>query len=88
MDYTQQYKIWTEKADKAYLKELKALSGDDKELKERFSMPLAFGTAGMRGVLGMGIGNMNVYTVARATKGLAEYIKSEEAQKRDRKSVV
>ncbi|MCI8325865.1 MAG: phospho-sugar mutase [Clostridia bacterium] len=82
MDYTQQYKIWTEKADKAYLKELKALSGDDKELKERFSMPLAFGTAGMRGVLGMGIGNMNVYTVARATKGLAEYIKSEEAQKR------
>ncbi|MDE6550023.1 MAG: phospho-sugar mutase [Clostridia bacterium] len=82
MDYTQQYKIWTKKADKAYAQELKSLAKDDKELKERFSMPLAFGTAGMRGVLGMGIGNMNVYTVARASLGLATYIKAEGAQAR------
>ena len=78
MDYLEQYKIWKDNAAKDYIKELNLLKGNDKELKERFSIPLAFGTAGMRGILGMGIANMNEYTVARASLGLAKYVNSED----------
>lgn len=56
--------------------ELKELSGNEKELEYRFGAELEFGTAGMRGVIGYGTNMMNVYTVKRATKGLAEYIKT------------
>ncbi len=56
--------------------ELKDLSGNEKELEYRFGAELEFGTAGMRGVIGYGTNMMNVYTVKRATKGLAEYIKN------------
>ncbi len=74
MGFIDRYNEWLNcseltKAEKARLKEM-----TDDERKEAFSLPLEFGTAGMRGVLDMGVGRMNVYTVARATKGLADWI--------------
>ncbi|MBE6582992.1 MAG: phospho-sugar mutase [Ruminococcaceae bacterium] len=54
--------------------ELKALADNEEELKLRFSAPLSFGTAGLRGTMAAGIGKMNVHTVAQATKGLSDYI--------------
>ena len=84
MDYMDSYKHWLECVDAEEKAELMAIADDDKELKERFTLPLAFGTAGMRGVLGMGTFRMNEYTVARATQGLADYVRSsgEEAMRR------
>ena len=74
MDYRQTYEKWVECVSGDEKKELLAIADDDKEIKERFTLPLAFGTAGMRGTIALGISNMNVYTVARATKGLADYV--------------
>ena len=54
--------------------ELHAIADDDKEIKERFYRELEFGTAGLRGVIGMGTNRMNKYTVGKATQGLANYI--------------
>lgn len=76
MDFRQNYNYWKENVDKQYLAELDGIADDEKEIKERFTLPLAFGTAGMRGTIAMGISNMNVYTVARASLGLGQYIKS------------
>ena len=56
------------------LNELKAIENDDKQIEYRFGAELAFGTAGMRGIIGYGTNMMNIYTVRRATKGLADYI--------------
>ena len=56
--------------------ELQSIKNDDKEIEYRFAKDLEFGTAGMRGLLGMGTNMLNVYTVKRATQALAEYIKS------------
>jgi hypothetical protein len=55
-------------------KELKAIAGNDEEIKERFYKDLEFGTAGLRGIIGMGTNRMNKYTVTKATQGLANYI--------------
>ena len=74
MDYRKNYAEWLENCDEDGKKELLAIRDDEKEIKERFTLPLAFGTAGMRGTIALGISNMNVYTVARATKGLADYV--------------
>ena len=60
--------------DEATKEELRAISGDENEIKERFYMDLEFGTAGLRGVIGAGINRMNIYVVRRATQGLANYI--------------
>ncbi|MBQ3665988.1 MAG: phospho-sugar mutase [Lachnospiraceae bacterium] len=60
--------------DEETKKELMALSEDENEIKERFYKELEFGTAGLRGVIGAGINRMNIYTVRRATQGLANYI--------------
>ncbi len=57
--------------------ELRAVADNEEELKLRFSAPLSFGTGGLRGTMAAGIGKMNVHTVAQATKGLAEYIRSQ-----------
>lgn len=54
--------------------ELRAIAGNEEEIKERFYMDLEFGTAGLRGVIGAGINRMNIYVVRRATQGLANYI--------------
>ncbi len=56
--------------------ELKSLEGNEKEIEYRFGGELEFGTAGMRGIIGYGQNVMNVHTVMRATKGLAEFIKT------------
>ena len=58
-------------------KELFAIRNDQKEIEYRFGKTLEFGTAGMRGILGMGTNMMNVFTVKQATQGLADYIKKE-----------
>ncbi|MBO4472468.1 MAG: phospho-sugar mutase, partial [Clostridia bacterium] len=79
MDYIESYKHWLDCVTPAEKAELEALKGDDKELRERFTLPLAFGTAGMRGVLGLGTFRMNEYAVARATQGLADYIREQGA---------
>ena len=78
--YLENYKHWTEHVTSAERAELDVLAADDKELRERFSLPLAFGTAGMRGTIGLGTFKMNVYTVARATAGLADYITEQGAE--------
>ena len=74
--YKENYKQWLDKVSEEQRQELIAIANDEKEIKERFTLPLAFGTAGMRGTICMGISNMNEYTVARATKGLSDYINS------------
>jgi len=56
------------------VEELQAIRDDEKAIEYRFGAELKFGTAGMRGIIGMGTNMMNVYTVKRATKGLADYI--------------
>ncbi|MGN0771494.1 MAG: phospho-sugar mutase [Christensenellales bacterium] len=76
MDYLKNYQYWKSNVAQEYGAEMETIGSDDKEMKERFTLPLAFGTAGMRGTIGMGISNMNVYTVARASLGLAQYILS------------
>ena len=88
MDFVTNYKTWIEKCDAKEREELLALEGDEKEIKERFTLPLAFGTAGMRGIIALGISNMNVYTVARATKGLADYVNGLGAAEAERGVVV
>jgi len=72
------YRTWlaSDKVSEEMKKELIAIEGNEEELKLRFSAPLSFGTAGLRGVMAAGIGNMNVYTVGQATQGLADYIKA------------
>jgi len=78
--YLENYKHWYENVTAEERAELDAIAADDKELRERFSLPLAFGTAGMRGTIGLGTFKMNPYTVARATAGLADYITEQGAE--------
>ncbi len=73
-DYKEQYGYWCEEADATTQAELAAIANDDNEIKERFYKDLEFGTAGLRGILGAGSNRMNVYTVRRATQGLASYV--------------
>lgn len=88
MDYKKTYDAWVENCNDEEKKELLAIADDEKEIKERFTLPLAFGTAGMRGTIALGISNMNVYTVARATKGLADYVNGLGAAEAERGVVV
>ena len=77
MDYKEIYEEWLSNPyfDEDTKKELQAIKDDDQEIKERFSMDLEFGTAGLRGIIGAGVNRMNIYVVRRATQGLANYIK-------------
>ena len=70
------YKIWSEKAvlDPDLQAELKACEGKEDEILDRFYRNLEFGTGGLRGVIGAGTNRMNIYTVAQATQGLADYL--------------
>lgn len=75
MDYLSEYERWLVQAQDAELQaELKGIAGKDAEIQERFCAELEFGTAGLRGILGAGPARMNIYTVRRATQGLAAYI--------------
>ena len=82
MGYKDQYKYWCEDEyfDKATKDELLAIADDDAEIQDRFYKDLAFGTGGLRGVIGAGTNRMNIYTVRRATQGLANYIIKQGAQ--------
>lgn len=70
------YKLWREKAvlDKDLQDELISVEGNEDEILDRFYKNLEFGTGGLRGVIGAGTNRMNVYTVAQATQGLADYL--------------
>ncbi len=76
MDYKKLYEEWLTSPcfDDATKAELKAIADDENEIKERFYTELEFGTAGLRGVIGAGLNRMNIYTVRKATQGLANYI--------------
>lgn len=75
MDYQKEYRRWLTKADMdpALLEELRAM--DEKQQEDAFYRDLSFGTGGLRGVIGAGTNRMNIYTVAKATQGLANYLK-------------
>lgn len=77
MGYKEMYESWLANPyfDEATKAELKGIAGNEKEIEDRFYMELEFGTAGLRGVIGAGTNRMNIYTVRKATQGLANYIK-------------
>lgn len=87
MDYKKLYEAWLADPyfDEATKKELESIKEDENEIKERFYTELEFGTAGLRGIIGAGINRMNVYTVRKATQGLANYINK---QGKESKNVV
>ena len=74
----EQYKLWCEKAtiDPDLVAELKAIQGNEEAISDAFYKDLEFGTGGLRGVIGAGTNRMNVYTVGKATQGLADYVNS------------
>ena len=76
MDYLEKYEEWCNNPvfDENTRKELVALKGNDQEIKERFYKDLEFGTGGLRGIIGAGTNRMNIYTVGKATQGLANAI--------------
>ena len=75
MNYKETYESWLSWADEDTKKELSALT-DEKDIEDRFYQDLEFGTAGLRGIMGAGTNRMNRYTVAKATAGLASYLKA------------
>ena len=77
--YMDDYKRWLEAdlEDAALKAELEAITGNEEEIKDRFAVSLAFGTAGLRGVLGAGTNRMNIYVVRQATQGLANWVKTQ-----------
>ena len=82
-DIQKMYDLWLEKAtaDPDLKAELESVSGDEDGKNDRFYRNLEFGTGGLRGVIGAGTNRMNVYTVKKATQGLAEYILSNDVAK-------
>ena len=76
MNYMEEYKRWCEDPafDEETKKELLSIKDNEEEIKDRFYKELEFGTAGLRGVIGMGTNRMNKYTVGKATQGLANFI--------------
>lgn len=76
MGYMEEYKFWLEDDyfDRDTKKELEAIKDNAAEIEERFYKELEFGTGGMRGVIGAGTNRMNIYTVRKATQGLANFI--------------
>ncbi len=82
------FDVWYNSVSEAERQELDAIKNNPEEINDRFAAPLAFGTAGMRGVVGLGTYRMNVYTVARATAGLAAFINSVGKDKAERGVVI
>lgn len=75
-DYNFMYEYWLKNAtkDPDLIEELESIRGKDDEILDRFYRSLEFGTGGLRGVIGAGTNRMNIYTVAQATQGLANYL--------------
>ena len=84
MNYMETYQSWLTSAyiDEETKKELRQIEGNEKEIEDRFYKDLEFGTGGLRGVIGAGTNRLNVYTVRKATQGLANFIISEGGQDR------
>ena len=77
--YNEEYQRWlaADLQDADLSPELRKIQGNDEEIKDRFAVALQFGTAGLRGVLGAGTNRMNIYVVAQATQGLANWVKTQ-----------
>ena len=77
MDYRERYEIWMNNVpkDDPLRPQLEALAQDEADMAERFSQDMVFGTAGLRGITGVGTNCMNMYTVGRATRGIVDYIR-------------
>ena len=84
MTAREQYEFWCTAPyfDEHTKEELKAIEGEEKEIEDRFYKELAFGTGGLRGVIGAGTNRMNIYTVRKATQGLANYIIKQQGEKK------
>ena len=84
MDYKKVYEEWLNSPyfDEETKAELRGIARDENEIRERFYAELEFGTAGLRGIIGAGTNRMNVYTVRKATQGLANYIAKVNGQSR------
>lgn len=83
LDYKKEFERW-KKADLLDFdlgRELELISGNEEEIKEHFGRALEFGTAGIRGTLGVGTNRMNLFVVRQATEGLARYILEEGLEK-------
>lgn len=80
-DYRTDYERWLNSSvlSDEEKQELRSIAGDEKEIEERFYRELEFGTAGMRGILGIGKNRMNIYNVRRAAQGVARYVEKENA---------
>ena len=76
MAYEELYKLWLSRAgeDPDLITELNGIAGDESGITDRFYRDLEFGTGGLRGVIGAGTNRMNIYTIRRATQGLADYL--------------
>lgn len=84
MEARKTYEFWLENAyfDEDTKEELRGIAGDETEIEERFYKELEFGTGGLRGIIGAGTNRMNIYTVRKATQGLANFILKEHAQRK------
>lgn len=84
MEYLEKYQDWYNNPifDEETKKELIEIKGNEQEIKDRFYKDLEFGTAGLRGIIGIGTNRMNKYTVTKATQGLANYIIKKGVQKK------
>ena len=77
--YKQEYQRWLDSPalSEAEWQELKSIENDEKEIEVRFFEPLTFGTAGLRGIMGVGLHRMNVHVIRHATQAFANVIKAE-----------
>lgn len=85
MNYLEKYHFWLENEyfDEKAREELRALAGNEEEIKDRFYKDLQFGTGGLRGKIAMGTNRMNIYTVSRTTQGLADYLIEKAREQKD-----
>lgn len=90
MNYMDKYNEWRNNPyfDKETKEELLNLEGNEKEIEDRFYKDLEFGTAGLRGVIAAGTNRINIYTVRRATFGLANYIIKNTTEEEKNRGVV
>jgi phosphoglucomutase len=90
MTFMEQYEAWlsNDYFDAQTKAELASIANDEKEIQDRFYRELEFGTGGLRGVLGAGTNRMNVYTVRKATQGLANFINLQDVSENEKKVAI
>jgi phosphoglucomutase len=90
MEINSLYKLWLENEyfDKETREELEKIRNDPKEIEERFYKDLEFGTGGLRGIIGAGTNRINIYTVRKASQGLANYISKQGEEARNKGIVI